>query len=309
MVVIPVIFLVGPTASGKTDLALQISEELPCEIISVDSVMIYRGMDIGSAKPSKAVLQKCPHHLINILDPSESYSAANFRADALRLIREIHARKNIALLVGGTMLYFSVLQRGLSQLPSANLIIRKKINDMAAQKGWEFMHARLGEVDPKSATRIHPNDLRRIQRALEVYELTGVPISSWHANSEKPALPFHALKMALIPKERGLLHQRIEQRFNRMLDEGFLMEVQSLYQRNDLHSDLPSIRSVGYRQAWQHLKGSYDLETMRDKAIVATRQLAKRQLTWLRSETHLVSLSAEHYNIHDICQKIHSHFN
>ncbi len=297
----------GPTASGKTDLALKICEEFPCEIISVDSVMIYKGMDIGSAKPSKNILRKYPHHLIDILDPSDAYSVANFRADALRLIREIHARKNIALLVGGTMLYFSALQRGLAQMPSANSLIRKKLSDLANEKGWEYMHAQLAEIDPQAAVRIHPNDPQRIQRALEVYELTGIPISAWHAKTRKPKLPFHALKLALIPKDRGLLQHRIEQRFDRMLNEGFLMEMESLYQRDDLHADLPSMRSVGYRQAWQYFDGVIDLETMRVRAIIATRQLAKRQLTWLRSETLLTSVSAEQYDIHDICHKIHSH--
>lgn len=297
----------GPTASGKTDLALKICEEFTCEIISVDSVMIYRDMDIGSAKPSKKVLQKYPHHLIDILDPSDVYSVANFRANALQLIREIHARKNIALLVGGTMLYFNALQRGLAHMPSANSAIRNKLSDLAKKKGWEFMHAQLAEIDPQAAARIHPNDPQRIQRALEVYELTGIPISAWHVKSRKPKPPFRALKLALIPEDRGLLHRRIEQRFNHMLNEGFLKEVQSLYQRDDLHADLPSMRSVGYRQAWQYLDGDIDLETMREKAIIATRQLAKRQLTWLRSETSLTSLSAEQYNIHDICHKIHSH--
>ena len=297
----------GPTASGKTDLALQVCEEFSCEIISVDSVMVYRGLDIGSAKPSSEILQKYPHHLIDILDPSDAYSAANFRADALRLIRGIHARENIPLLVGGTMLYFSALQRGLSQMPSANPMIRKKLSDMANEKGWEFMHAKLAEIDPQAAARIHPNDPQRIQRALEVYELTGVPISAWHAKSRKPKPSFHALKLALIPESRGLLHQRIEQRFNSMLEGGFLTETKSLYQRKDLYADLPSMRSVGYRQAWKYLEGEFDLDTMREKAIIATRQLAKRQLTWLRSETSLTGFSAEQYNIHDVCHKIHSH--
>ena len=297
----------GPTASGKTDLALKISEEFPREIISVDSVMVYRGLDIGSAKPSKEVLQKYTHHLIDILDPWDAYSAANFRADALRLIREIHAREKIALLTGGTMLYFSALQRGLSKMPGANLMVRKKLNDLADEKGWEFMHARLNEIDPQAAARIHPNDPQRIQRALEVYELSGIPITTWQAKSSKLNLPFRALKMALIPEDRGLLHQRIEQRFNQMMEEGFLLEMKALYQRGELNSELPSMRSVGYRQAWMYLDGDYDLEAMREKAIVATRRLAKRQLTWLRSEIGLTTLSAEQYDIHDICHKIRSH--
>lgn len=297
----------GPTASGKTDLALRISEEFPCEIISVDSVMVYRGLDIGSAKPSEAVVQKYPHHLIDIIDPQHAYSAANFRADALRLIREIHARGKTALLVGGTMLYFSALQRGLSKMPGANPMVRKELNDLAVEKGWEFMHARLNEIDPQAAARIHPNDPQRIQRALEVYELSGIPITTWHAKSSKPNLSFRALKMALIPDDRGLLHRRIEQRFNQMMDDGFLLEMKALYQRNELNSELPSMRSIGYRQAWMYFDGGYNLEAMREKAIVATRQLAKRQLTWLRSEIGLTSLSAEQYDIHKICHKIRSH--
>ena len=297
----------GPTASGKTDLALKIYEEFSCELISVDSVMVYRGLDIGSAKPSKDVLQNYPHHLINILEPNEPYSAASFRADALKLIREVHARNNLAVLVGGTMLYFSALQRGLSQMPSANQEIRKKLSDKAELKGWEYLHQKLSEVDPQAAERIHPNDPQRIQRALEVYELSGIPISTWHAKPKNSTQPFNALKIALIPEDRSLLHQRIEQRFKCMLDDGFLTEAKSLHERNDLRSDLPSMRSVGYRQVWQHLNGEYDFETMCDKAVIATRQLAKRQLTWLRNEVGLINVPAEKYDIHDICHKIHSH--
>ena len=297
----------GPTASGKTDLALKLYEKFPCEIISVDSVMIYRGLDIGSAKPSKETLQKYPHYLIDILDPSEAYSAANFRADALRLIREIHSRKNIALLVGGTMLYFSVLQRGLSQMPSANPAIREKFSNLANTKGWEYLHTQLSDIDPQAAVRIHPNDPQRIQRALEVYELTGIPISTWHAQPRKPSLPFSPLKLALIPDDRRALHKRIEQRFKYMMSEGFLTEAKLMYERNDLNPELPSMRSVGYRQAWKHFDGEFDLETMCDKAVIATRQLAKRQLTWLRNDVGLTCLSAEKYDIHDICHKIHSH--
>lgn len=307
MAAIPVVFLMGPTASGKTDLALKICRRLPCEIISVDSVMIYRGMDIGSAKPSREVLREYPHHLIDIIAPGSAYSAANFRADALRLIREIHGRENIPLLVGGTMLYFSCLQRGLAQMPGANPVIRKKLTVCANEKGWEFMHARLAEIDSQAAARINPNDPQRIQRALEVYELTGIPMSAWHAQSCSLELPFCALKLALVPHDRQQLHQRIEQRFEAMLDDGFLTEVKSLYQREGIHSDLPSMRAVGYRQAWKYFDGDFDFETMRAKAIIATRQLAKRQLTWLRGEAGLTSLSAERYDIHDICHVIHSH--
>jgi len=304
---IPAVFLMGPTASGKTDLALKIAAEFPCEIVSVDSVMIYRDMDIGSAKPGKEVLRACPHHLIDILDPAEVYSAANFRADALRLIREIHGRGNVPLLTGGTMLYFSTLQRGLSVMPGANARIRQRINRLAAQYGWEVMHARLEQVDPQAATNIHPNDPQRIQRALEVYEASGIPISAWRARSKSPVQEFRPLKLALIPEDRSLLHQRIRHRFEAMLENGFLDEVEVLWQRKELHSDLPSIRSVGYRQAWQYLAGKCSYEAMRETAIIATRQLAKRQLTWLRSESGLTRIPAGQEVAGHIFGTIHSH--
>ena len=298
----------GPTASGKTGLALKICGEFPCEIISVDSVMIYRGLDIGSAKPNKETLEKYKHHLIDILDPHETYSVASFRADALRLIREIHAREKIPLLVGGTMLYFSALQRGLSQMPSANSQIRKRLSGEALEEGWETLHTRLAKVDPEAAKKIHPNDPQRIQRALEVFELTGIPISVWHAKPKQIRLPFKALKLVLLPSDRALLHERIERRFEQMLNDGFMTEMQELYSNEDLHSGLPSMRSVGYRQAWKYLEGEWSFETMQEKAIIATRQLAKRQLTWLRSETNLIRLIAEDFDFQEICHKIRSHF-
>lgn len=298
----------GPTASGKTDLALKICDAFPCDIISVDSVMIYRGLDIGSAKPSQYVLAEYPHHLIDILNPQESYSVAIFRADAMRLIREISARGKIPLLVGGTMLYFRALQRGLSQMPSANPKIRKIISTEAIVNGWENMHKKLAKIDSVAANRIHPNDPQRIQRALEVYELTGVPISEWQSKSMHIRLPFKALKLALMPDDRALLHQKIEGRFEQMLKDGFMTEMQRLYNIEGLHSGLPSMRAVGYRQAWKHLEGEFSFEEMRDKAIIATRQLAKRQITWLRSEADIIRLAAEGYDFQDICYKIHSHF-
>ncbi len=297
----------GPTASGKTDLALAIADEFACDIISVDSVMVYKGLDIGSAKPDVKTLEKYPHHLVDILEPSESYSAANFRDDALRLIKTSHSNNKIPLLVGGTMLYFSALLRGLSKMPSADLNVRKKISDLANQQGWEFMHAELAKIDPQAAERIHPNDPQRIQRAMEVYELTGMPISEWHAESKQNEIPYKTLKFALIPEDRARLHRRIEQRFNQMLKEGFLTEVEALYQQNSLQADLPSMRSVGYRQAWKYFSGEYDEAMMREKAIVATRQLAKRQLTWLRSESSLSEISAENRDIHDVRQQIHTY--
>ncbi|QMU62587.1 MAG: tRNA (adenosine(37)-N6)-dimethylallyltransferase MiaA [Gammaproteobacteria bacterium] len=297
----------GPTASGKTDLAFSIADEFPCEIISVDSVMVYKGLDIGSAKPDADTLKKYPHHLVDILEPNQHYSAANFRDDALHIIKESHDNNKIPLLVGGTLLYFGALLRGLSKMPSADLEIRKKISDLAEEKGWEYVHARLAEVDPLAAERIHPNDPQRIQRAMEVYELTGTPISDWHSESEQNELPFKALKLALIPEDRAHLHKLIEQRFDLMLEQGFLEEAQKLYQGKTLHADLPSMRSVGYRQAWKHFSGEYDVTVMREKAIIATRQLAKRQLTWLRSESSLSVNSAEKPDIHDVHQQIRSY--
>lgn len=297
----------GPTASGKTRLALRIAEEFPCEIISVDSVMIYRGMDIGSAKPDPAVLQTVPHHLIDILDPRETYSAANFRADALQQVRAIHARRRIPLLVGGTMLYFRTLLRGLSGMPGASTRIRERISREAQALGWETLHARLVRVDPKAGARIHPNDPQRIQRALEVYEASGIPISAWHAKSKAPGPPLRTLKIALVPQDRGRLHRRIQGRFEAMLAGGFLGEVEALRRRKELHGGLPSIRSVGYRQAWGHLAGEYGYETMCEKAVAATRQLAKRQLTWLRGEADLTRVRAEQCDIADVCRTIHSH--
>lgn len=297
----------GPTASGKTDLAFSIADEFPCDIISVDSVMVYRSLDIGSAKPDVETLKKYPHHLVDILEPNQSYSAANFRDDALRLIKESHGNNKIPLLVGGTLLYFGALLRGLSKMPSADPAVRKKISDIAQEKGWEFVHARLAEVDPLAAERIHPNDPQRIQRAMEVYELTGIPMSDWHAESEQNELPFKPLKFALIPEDRARLHKLIEQRFDLMLEQGFLEEAQKLFQCDTLHEDLPSMRSVGYRQAWKYLAGEYDVTMMREKAIIATRQLAKRQLTWLRSESSLSTISAEKPNIHDVHQQIQTY--
>lgn len=297
----------GPTASGKTELAFAIADEFPCEIISVDSVMVYKGMNIGSAKPDADTLKKYPHHLIDILEPEKSYSAADFRDDALRLIADAHNNKKIPLLVGGTMLYFSALLRGISKMPSADAEVRKKISDLADEKGWGVVHAQLAEVDPQAAERIHQNDPQRIQRALEVYELTGIPISDWHTESEKSQLPFEVLKLALIPDDRANLHKLIEQRFDQMLQQGFLQEAKELFQRETLHEDLPSMRSVGYRQAWKHVQGEYNTEMMREKAIIATRQLAKRQLTWLRSESNLCAFPAEIHNIFDVHQQIQSY--
>ncbi len=283
----PIIFMMGPTASGKTDLAFRLVDEKQCEIISVDSAMIYRTMDIGTAKPDAATLKQYPHHLVDILDPAESYSAAQFRQDALTLIEAIHARGKVPLLVGGTMLYYRALEYGLSELPPADEKIRVAIESEAANHGWEYIHQQLQQVDPESAQRIHPNDPQRLQRALEVYRLTNIPMSEhWH-RQQSQQLRYPITKLALAPEERSTLHQRIEQRFDWMLEHGFIEEVEGLRQRGDLHLELPSIRCVGYRQIWQYLDGEFSLEEARLKAIAATRQLAKRQFTWLRGEKNL----------------------
>ena len=277
-----VIFVMGPTASGKTDLAMKLCDHLPCELVSVDSAMIYRGMDIGTAKPSPDELNAYPHRLVDIIGPAEAYSAAQFRTDALAAIAEISASGRIPVLVGGTMLYFNALQQGLADLPEANPQLRARIESEALEHGWPAIHARLAELDPEGALRLKPNDAQRLQRALEVVELTGKPISEHWREQREVELPFDITPIALAPKERSLLHQRIEQRFDLMLKAGFEAEVRSLWERGDLHAGMPSIRCVGYRQMWSWFADEYDRATMREKAVVATRQLAKRQLTWLR---------------------------
>jgi tRNA dimethylallyltransferase len=278
------ICLMGPTAAGKTDLALALADALGAGIISVDSAQIYRGMDVGTAKPSPEVLARYPHALIDIRDPAESYSAADFRDDAIRSMRELIAAGRRPLLVGGTMLYFRVLEAGIADLPPADPAIRADIEAHAAAEGWPGVHRLLADVDPASAARIHPTDPQRLQRALEVYRLTGRPMSELHREQLPPApLPCKLRWLAVAPSERAVLHQRIELRFRQMLEQGFLDEVRALYARGDLHPGLPSVRSAGYRQAWEHLEGRLPYEEMIDRAIMATRQLAKRQLTWLRS--------------------------
>ncbi len=277
--------IMGPTASGKTAAALEIARHVPCEIISVDSALIYRGMDIGSAKPSAEERAAVPHHLIDTLDPTESYSVMQFREDAIRLAGEIIARGKLPLLVGGTMLYFKGLREGLDDLPQADPVLRAQIDMEIARHGVPALHRRLAEVDPLTAARLKPTDTQRIQRAMEIYLLTGQPMSSLLAKAPPPELPFELLPIALEPSDRSQLHARIEQRFDAMLaaSPGLMDEVKTLRARGDLHLGLPSMRCVGYRQAWEHLDGDYDFASMRDKGIAATRQLAKRQLTWLRS--------------------------
>ena len=278
------IFLMGPTASGKTDLAIQLRQQLPVEVISVDSALIYRGMDIGTAKPSKAELALAPHSLIDICDPAESYSAANFRTDALREMQEISAQGKIPLLVGGTMLYYKALLEGLSPLPSADEKVRSEIEAKAALIGWAGLHQELCKIDPISAQRINPNDSQRINRALEVFYLTGKTLTELTAQKGE-ALPYDILQFAIAPEQREVLHRRIEQRFHKMIELGFQQEVEKLYRRPDLNENLPSIRCVGYRQMWEYLRGDYDHDEMVFRGICATRQLAKRQITWLRGWT------------------------
>lgn len=287
-----VICLMGPTAAGKTDLALHLAEHLPCELISVDSALVYRGMDIGTAKPDAATLARYPHHLVDILDPAEAYSAARFRVDAQALITDILERGRIPLLVGGTMLYFKALAGGLAQMPSADPQVRQRIEAMAAAAGWEAVHGELAKVDPRAAQRIHPNDPQRIQRAYEVFLLTGVPLSEWHRrqaleNAEssatgRPNMSYTTRYVAVAPRERHILHERIALRFQQMMEQGFLAEVEALHARGDLDVSMPSIRAVGYRQAWDYLEGRLSLEEMVERGVIATRQLAKRQFTWLR---------------------------
>jgi len=281
----PAIFVMGPTASGKTDLAIALQNHFPIELINVDSAQVYRQLDIGSAKPDKATLEIAPHHLIDIRDPLDAYSAADFLKDASRVMEEITARGNIPLLVGGTMLYFKVLLEGLSKMPEANPEIRAQIQQQADNDGWPAVYKQLQAVDPDTAAGLHPNHSQRIQRALEVYLGTGVPMSTLRREENIGAISDnYAIKqLALMPVNRKLIHQRIEDRFKRMMAQDFVSEVQALYQRGDLHGDLPAIRSVGYRQIWQYLDGQCSLDEAVEKAIVATRQLAKRQITWLRN--------------------------
>ncbi|KPB56662.1 tRNA dimethylallyltransferase [Pseudomonas amygdali pv. morsprunorum] len=283
----------GPTAAGKTDLAIELSKVLPCELISVDSALVYRGMDIGTAKPSKAQLAEYPHRLIDILDPAQSYSAADFRSDALAAMAEITARGNIPLLVGGTMLYFKALLHGLADMPAADAQVRAQLEADAQAYGWQSLHDQLAVVDPVSAARIHPNDPQRLIRALEVYRVSGMSMTAHReqqtaqsteaAASGRQQLPYTVANLAIAPADRKVLHQRIALRFEQMLDQGFLDEVLALRSRGDLHSGLPSIRAVGYRQVWDHLDGKLTRDEMQERGIIATRQLAKRQFTWLRS--------------------------
>lgn len=308
----------GPTASGKTDLAVELCRRLPCDIVSVDSAMIYRGMDIGTAKPSAEELAAAPHRLIDICDPAETYSAADFRRDALAEMGAICEQGRIPLLVGGTMMYFKALLHGMSALPAADPVLRRELEKKADEQGWEVLYAELEAKDPVAARLIHPNNRQRLLRAVEVIRLTGQPISRlweqpseggpvtdsparvddytyftrWQAD-ESPSLPYTVMQLAVAPSERQVLHDRIYRRFQAMLSAGFLDEVRALMARGDLHADLPSMRCVGYRQAWEHLAGRYDEQELVEKGVAATRQLAKRQLTWLRKWSGLDWLDSD----------------
>lgn len=286
-------FILGPTASGKTAAALALAEIRDIEIISVDSALVYKGMDIGTAKPNATELAQAPHHLIDIIEPTQAYSAAQFATDANRLIAEILERGKLPVLVGGTMLYVKALLEPLTNLPIANPIIRASIEARAAAHGWAALHAELGKIDPITAARLNPNDTQRINRALEIYEISGKPMSAWHAEDNSVhELPFTPQLYALVPEPRALLHECINARFLKMLDDGFLDEMAILRARGDLHIDLPSMRCVGYRQAWEYLDGLTDKATFIEKGQAATRQLAKRQLTWLRSMSGVTTIDS-----------------
>ncbi|MVF11614.1 tRNA (adenosine(37)-N6)-dimethylallyltransferase MiaA [Ketobacter sp. MCCC 1A13808] len=289
----PCIFLMGPTASGKTALAVELVKHFPMDIISVDSALIYKGMDIGTAKPDAGTLAAAPHRLISFLDPAETYSAADFRRDALQDMQQITEQGRIPLLVGGTMMYFKVLHQGIAELPAADPQIRQQLLDQAQQQGWAAMHKELVAVDPQAAARIHPNDPQRLQRALEVYRATGRTLTQWQQGQKgkngdqswggaQEQFPYRVVNIAVCPLQRSVLHQRIEVRFREMLAQGFYEEVRALYNRGDLHPDLPSMRAVGYRQMWDCLDGKLSYAEMEERGIIATRQLAKRQITWLR---------------------------
>lgn len=295
--------IMGPTASGKTDLALQLAAQFPIDIISVDSALVYRGMNIGTAKPGAEILAHVPHRLIDIRDPSESYSAAEFCADAVHEIAASFDAGRIPLLVGGTMMYFRSLFQGMSRLPRASPQVRAKLEAEARREGWDALHQRLAEVDAMAAQKIHPNDPQRIQRALEVYEISGVPWSVLCREGEAEVFPYPSRRITLLPRDRGELHQRIAARLDAMFAAGFVEEVTGLRDRGDLRADLPSLRAVGYRQVWGYLDGQYGYEEMRNRVLFATRQLAKRQLTWLRQDWGAVRVTCADPQTHAVALK------
>lgn len=292
-----VVCLMGPTASGKTGLAVELASQHGYDIISVDSALVYKGMDIGTAKPDAETLAKAPHRLIDIIEPTESYSAADFLSDVQREVEDIVAQGKTPLLVGGTMMYFNALQKGLAPMPSADPAIRAEFDQHAAKFGLASLHEQLKEIDPVAAARINPNDSQRLQRALEVYRLTGKTMTQLWAEQEAQELPFELVNIAVMPKERSVLHQRIEQRFHIMMEQGFLAEVEGLHRRGDLTIEMPSVRCVGYRQLWQYLEGEDTLDEAVFKGVVATRQLAKRQHTWLRGWDDLVIFDSLHKDL------------
>ncbi|AXK38029.1 tRNA (adenosine(37)-N6)-dimethylallyltransferase MiaA [Crenobacter cavernae] len=291
---LPALFLMGPTASGKTALAVALAQQLDGEVVSVDSALVYRGMDIGTAKPTRDEMAGVPHHLIDIIDPTDSYSAAQFHADAMALIEDIAVRGKLPILAGGTMLYFKALEEGLSDLPQADAQVRARLDAEAAERGWPALHQRLAELDAATAARLAPADSQRIQRALEVWELSGKPMSELIARGREGAPALNLLKLALLPHDRAWLHARIALRFEKMLEAGFLAEVEALRERwTSLSLELPSMRCVGYRQAWEYLDGQIDRTGLIAKGVAATRQLAKRQLTWMRSMENLVEIDCQ----------------
>ncbi len=298
------VFIMGPTASGKTDLAVACVERFAADIISVDSALVYRGMNIGTAKPDAETLRRAPHRLIDIIDPTESYSAARFRREALAEMKAISDAGRIPLLVGGTMLYFRALQQGLSVLPPADADIRRAIERQAAEQGWEVMHRELARVDAASAERIHPNDPQRIQRALEVYRATGRTLTEFWQQQQSEALPYDVIKIALLPEDRENLRRRIAERFQHMLELDFVGEVRRLKNKGNLDVHMPSMRCVGYRQVWEYLDGKTDFDAMVEKAVTATRQLAKRQMTWLRKETRCNFFSMENADFPEILKNL-----
>lgn len=294
----PAIIIMGPTASGKTALAVELARVLPCEIVSVDSALVYKDMDIGTAKPDHETLASVPHHLIDIIEPHESYSAARFRDDALTAMREITERDHIPLLVGGTMMYYKALIEGLSDLPEADPMVRLIIDTMAQSAGWPAVHEKLASVDPETAARLDPNDAQRIQRALEIYYVTGKTMRELLEKPKYVYFPYAAIKISLVPSNRQLLHERIEHRFRDMIDRGLIDEVKQLIEDYGLDPTMPSMRCVGYRQVLQHLNGDFGVEELINQGVAATRQLAKRQLTWLRSMQDMTEFNCLHANLH-----------
>jgi len=304
----PAIFLMGPTASGKTNAAVELQQQLPVELISVDSALVFQDMNIGTAKPDAATLAKAPHHLIDITPPTIAYSAADFRRDALQLMQDITARGKVPVLVGGTMLYFKALEEGLSGLPQADAAVREWLDSEAEKLGWPAMHKKLADIDPETAARLKPSDMQRIQRALEVYEITGETMTALFAKQSREPLPYRLLKIALVPSERKVLHQRIEQRFEQMLAEGLLDEVKTISAKYpELTSESTAMRCVGYRQALAHLDGEYDVKELCDRGVFATRQLAKRQLTWLRGMDNVVNIDCLRGDVNEaVAQQVKS---